>query len=318
MSTVKRLVSFHETRVVCVYNLEDGAYHIEVPPPRTAYNADDGRCAFVNEDIYGIISTPEGPVLFRNSQRFHLNDLRYKFTHEHLDPTVGKFQMFIDDKIEIEVVYPISIFIYDDLWLNQKDIDFFQHLVDLHEREGWGREMFMTFYTRPVRAYGVAMETANKETIIKKTVAMGTTKELTNYEKLAESCILDIFTAKTMFHRGDKATPGFTGFYHCKINDGRLPPPDGTEIVALYPTSIGPVVYYEGREYQIRPDLTITLSIDGKNRTFKIPDYSIEVNYAESPYIGFDSWSDEIDVDLFFMIEQRYKTDSFYERYTLL
>ena len=67
----------------------------------------------------------------------------------------------------------------------------------------------------------------------------------------------------------------------------------------------------------INKNLLISLIKNGKRRKFVIKDYNIEINYTESPYIGFDIWSDEIDVDLFYMIEQSYKNDDFYEMYTL-
>ena len=86
---------------------------------------------------------------------------------------------------------------------------------------------------------------------------------------------------------------------------------------AIFPTEKGPVIYYQGNQFQINRSLSISLVKRGENRKFIILDYGIKVDYKESPYIGFDVWSDEIDVDLFYMIEQSYKSDSFYERYTL-
>jgi len=140
--------------------------------------------------------------------------------------------------------------------------------------------------------------------------------ELSNIEKPIECCRLNITTNETTFYRGTKKVPGFTGLYYSE-NNGFVTPDDGIKIFAIYPTQIGPVVYYEDKEYEINRELTITLSKEGKNRIFRIADYNIEVNYIESPYIGMDSWSDEIDVDLFFMIEQRYQDQDFYDQYSL-
>lgn len=39
--------------------------------------------------------------------------------------------------------------------------------------------------------------------------------------------------------------------------------------------------------------------------------------YRTSPYIGFDVWSDEEDVDLFYQIEQSYQNDDYYKRFTI-
>ena len=131
--------------------------------------------------------------------------------------------------------------------------------------------------------------------------------ELTNLEIPAECCTLDIKTGTQTFYRGNKKIPGFTGLYF--RNDSHF--------FAIYPTQTGPIVFFKGKEYEINKDLSVSLFKDGKNRTFIIPDYNIRIDYTESPYIGFDEWSDEIDVDLFFMIEQSYKEQSFYDRYTL-
>ena len=131
--------------------------------------------------------------------------------------------------------------------------------------------------------------------------------ELTNIEKPVECCTLDILTGKTAFYRGNKKIPGFTGLYF----------KDNNNFFAIYPTKNGPTIFYEGKEYEINKDLSIVLLKKDKNRIFQINDYNIEVNYMESPFIGFDAWSDEIDVDLFFMIEQSYKEQSFYDKYTL-
>ena len=136
---------------------------------------------------------------------------------------------------------------------------------------------------------------------------MNRSLELSNIEKPIECCTLEIEMGKLTFYRGDKKTPGFTGLYF----------KDKNIFFALYPTSNGPVAFYDGKEYFINKNLTITLQKEGKNRKFKIKEYDISIDYIESPYIGFDSWSDEIDVDLFYMIEQNYLEPSFYEKYTL-
>lgn len=129
--------------------------------------------------------------------------------------------------------------------------------------------------------------------------------ELSNVE-IHEYCLLNLDTGDLTFTKTSR-TPGFTGLYF----------KDDNNFFAIYPSKNGPMIYFKGKEYGINKDLSISLFKQGKSRKFKISDYDIEIDYMESPYIGFDSWSDEIDVDLFFMIEQRYKDESFYERYTL-
>ena len=143
--------------------------------------------------------------------------------------------------------------------------------------------------------------------------------ELINVERMVEVCVLNLHDGNTTFYRGDKKTPGFTGLYYCEEtnHDGFAVPNNGTKVVALYPTVNGPRFYYEGKEYIIHPNLNIQLRKTGKKRKFKIKDYSIKFEYTEYPYFDWDEWSREIDVDLFYMIEQRYKKQEFYDQYTL-
>lgn len=102
------------------------------------------------------------------------------------------------------------------------------------------------------------------------------------------------------------------------VNVGRITDfKDDQSFFAIYPTKTGPQIYFEGKQLSINKNLLISLIKNGERRKFVIDDFNIEINYTESPYIGFDIWSDEIDVDLFYMIEQLYKNDDFYERYTL-
>ena len=130
--------------------------------------------------------------------------------------------------------------------------------------------------------------------------------ELANLERYNEYCLLNMVTGEASFSNTSELS-GFTGLYFR----------DDDTFFAIYPTASGPTAYYRDREYRITPELAISLEKDGKDRRFRIGEYGIEIDYRESPYIGFDAWSDEIDVDLFFMIEQRYREQGFYDRYTL-
>ena len=130
-------------------------------------------------------------------------------------------------------------------------------------------------------------------------------RELANVE-ICEYCMLNLETCEITFSK-NSVQEGFTGLYFRDENN----------FFAIYPSESGPVIFFEGKEYEINKELAISLLKQGKNRKFKIEDYNIEIAYTESPYIGFDVWSDEIDVDLFFMIEQRYKEQEFYDRYTI-
>ena len=142
--------------------------------------------------------------------------------------------------------------------------------------------------------------------------------ELTNIEKPTEKCLLNLENGNTSFYRGDKRKPDFSGKYYSEIcPDDFAIPYSGSKIIALYPTHNGPRLYYEGIEYLIHPNLNIQLIKKDKKRRFQIKDYGIKFDYTEYPYFDWDEWSGEIDRDLFFMIEQRYKKQEFYDQYTL-
>ncbi len=129
--------------------------------------------------------------------------------------------------------------------------------------------------------------------------------ELSNVE-IYEHCMLNVRTGEKEYNKGKKRMPYYMGEYFR----------DENTFFALYPVGNGLIMYYEGKEYPLRKDLHISLEKKGKLREFRIEEYKICINYHASPYIGFDVWSEEKDVDLFYRIEQSYKDDDFYKKYT--
>lgn len=75
-------------------------------------------------------------------------------------------------------------------------------------------------------------------------------------------------------------------------------------------------MYYNQKEYPLKKELHISLKKMGEWREFNIQEYNIHLRYRTSKYIGFDVWSDEKDVDLFYQIEQSYKNDEYYKKFT--
>lgn len=75
-------------------------------------------------------------------------------------------------------------------------------------------------------------------------------------------------------------------------------------------------MYYENQEYPLKKDLHINLIKNGSLREFSIEEYNIHIRYHTSKYIGFDVWSGEEDVDLFYQIQQSYKNDEYYKKFT--
>lgn len=140
----------------------------------------------------------------------------------------------------------------------------------------------------------------------KETMIMNDTViELSNIE-IYEHCILNLMTGEKEYNKGKKRIPCFTGLYF----------KNGDIFFALYPTKNGPLMYYEGKEYPLNKDLHISLVKKEKTREFCIEEYNICIRYHTSPYIGFDVWSDEEDVDLFYQIERSYKNDEYYKKFT--
>ena len=134
---------------------------------------------------------------------------------------------------------------------------------------------------------------------------MSNVHELANVE-IHEYCTLNVESGEKRFSKR-KSNPCVTGLFF----------KNGATFLGLYRSSLGPKIYYDGKEYVIRKDLSISLTKDGKYRRFCIQEYGISIEYEESPYIGMDVWSEEIDVDLFAMITQKYQSDNFYKQYTI-
>lgn len=129
--------------------------------------------------------------------------------------------------------------------------------------------------------------------------------ELLNIE-IFRCCKLNLKTGEMLFCDGSKKVKGFTGLYFM----------DADNFFAIYPSSEGPIMYYKKKKYALHKDLHISLTKMGEWREFHILEYDIYIRYQTSKYIGFDVWSDEIDVDLFYQIEQSYKKDEYYRKFT--
>lgn len=129
--------------------------------------------------------------------------------------------------------------------------------------------------------------------------------ELSNIE-IYEHCILNIRTGEKEYNKKKKQIPYFTGLYF----------KDENTFFAVYPTEYGPIMYYEGKEYGLNKELHISVKKIGEWREFNIQEYNIHIKYRTSQYIGFDVWSKEEDVDLFYQIEQSYQKEEYYKKFT--
>jgi len=117
----------------------------------------------------------------------------------------------------------------------------------------------------------------------------------------SEYCELDTKTGEREYY-DDKKISGFTGLYF-----------SSDIFFAAYPTKNGPIVFYEGKEYELHDGLDISLTINGENRRFEIADYGIAIEYEECMA---DEFYDENEADLFYKIYTEYKDKKFYDRWT--
>ena len=121
-----------------------------------------------------------------------------------------------------------------------------------------------------------------------------------------EFCKLNILTGERIFYNNYSKFDKFDGFYF----------KNEEEFFAIYASDNGPNLYYNFRVYPLNKKLHITLKKMGDWREFSIGEYNIHIRYRTSKYIGFDVWSEEEDVDLFYQIEQNYKNDDYYKKFT--
>ena len=82
--------------------------------------------------------------------------------------------------------------------------------------------------------------------------------ELANVE-IHEYCALNVESGEKSFSK-KKSNPCFTGLYF----------KNGTTFLGLYRSSSGPKIYYDGKEYPVCKDLSISLTKVGKHRKFCI------------------------------------------------
>lgn len=124
--------------------------------------------------------------------------------------------------------------------------------------------------------------------------------------EIYEFCKLNLETGEKNFYDDYSEFKEFDGFYF----------KDRENFFAIFASDKGPKLYFNGDEYQLRKDLHIILKKMDTGREFCIEEYNICIKYSTSPYIGFDVWSDEKDVDLFYQIKQSYKNDEYYKKFT--
>ena len=124
--------------------------------------------------------------------------------------------------------------------------------------------------------------------------------------EIYEFCKLNLETGEKKFFDDYSEFENFDGFYF----------KDRENFFVIFASEEGPKLYFKDNVYQLRKNLHISLKEMDTVREFRIEEYNICIKYRTSPYIGFDVWSDEEDVDLFYQIEHSYKNDEYYKKFT--
>jgi len=142
---IRNIKSMDDVRQVCIYNTNDKSYHIENDED-FKLKRDIGFCAIIEDNVYGVFKTEDGPIFFINDRMYYLKDIKYSFRHTHLEKKVGQFIFSIDGKTELKLVYSITTCTNYDAWSEEEDVDFFQWLTQKHKKLE-DIERFYNYYT---------------------------------------------------------------------------------------------------------------------------------------------------------------------------
>lgn len=123
--------------------------------------------------------------------------------------------------------------------------------------------------------------------------------------EIYEFCRLNLETGEKIFYDDYTLFERIVGCYF----------KEGETFFAIFASEEGPKLYFDGRQYYLRKDLHIKLEKTDAEREFSIEEYNICIKYHISSFIGFDVWSREEDVDLFYQIAQSYKNDEYYKKF---
>ena len=106
----------------------------------------------------------------------------------------------------------------------------------------------------------------------RKSIIMDNVYVLANVE-IHEYCALNVESGEKSFSK-KKSNSCFTGLYF----------KNGTTFLGLYRSSSGPKIYYDGKEYPVCKDLSISLTKVGKHRNFVYRNMAYPLN-MRSPLI---------------------------------
>ena len=146
LSNIKLIKNMEDIKKVCVYDIENKSYQI-VDNSSYDISTNIGFFCDIENDIYGVMESTEGPIFFHNYSLYYLNKLQYQFVHTHIQEKIGEFQLVVDGIIKECVIYNITPYTDYDPWSLEKDVDFFQWICQSQESIELKRR-FHQYYTR--------------------------------------------------------------------------------------------------------------------------------------------------------------------------
>jgi len=146
MEKIKNIRNMDDTRIVCVYDINNMTYK-EIIDDNYKIKKDVGFYVKVTSDIVGVMESTRGPIFFFNNRLYYLKESNYQVKHTNLNDTTGNFKLIIDEIVKEDITYTKPLYTDYDQWSSEKDVDFFQWICQSQENVT-SKDRFHNFYTR--------------------------------------------------------------------------------------------------------------------------------------------------------------------------
>lgn len=118
------LQNFESYKIICKYYEKTGKYK-EIFKKNTYRDKISGVYVNVGEEIVGLYSSYDGPVFFRNEEKFILKDINYRIKVIDKTEKIKEFSLIIGEQKKISIEYYKQKYINYDPWSEEDDVDFF-------------------------------------------------------------------------------------------------------------------------------------------------------------------------------------------------
>lgn len=146
MDNIKQIKNMEDTKKICTYDIANNSYQI-IDNSSYGISTNIGFYSNVDNDIYGVMESPDGPIFFHNYSLYYLEKIEYQFIHNHIEEKVGKFELIIDGVVKESIIYRITPYTDYDPWSLEKDVDFFQWICQSQESVET-KKKFHQYYTK--------------------------------------------------------------------------------------------------------------------------------------------------------------------------